>query len=170
MKEAQAILGLPLEIADIDPEEIQSLDSTTIVTHKVRQAFERVKKPVFVEDVAVHIDAWGGFPGPFIKFILKAGGNALLLKMLSDEKNRKAVARCTIGYHDGNTAHTFVGEMNGTIAFSETGKNGFGWDPIFIPEGMTKTLAELSAQEKNEISNRKKALVQLQNFIVKNNI
>src|SRR3990172_9691521 len=83
--EAQKNLGIPIEIVDIDIDEIQSMDLKKIVKHKALEAYKRVKKPVFVDDVSFEVRAWNGFPGPFIKFLQKAGNGRfeLLLRMLS---------------------------------------------------------------------------------------
>ncbi|MFA6383501.1 MAG: non-canonical purine NTP pyrophosphatase, partial [Parcubacteria group bacterium] len=64
-------LGLPIDHVKIDLDEIQSLDLKEIVTHKVRQAYQKVKKPVIVEDVSLEFKALGGLPGPFIRFFVE---------------------------------------------------------------------------------------------------
>ena len=137
--EAQTILGFPIRIANINLDEIQELDLKKIVTHKVKQAYEIIKHPVFVDDVGVYIEAWNGFPGPFIKFIREAGGNKLLIRMLESETNRNVVVKAAIGFHDGKKVHIFLGEVLGVIGKEIKGKNGFGWDPVFIPDGKTQT-------------------------------
>lgn len=88
MMEAQRILGFPIEIVKFDLEEIQSLDLAEIVRHKVLQAYQIVKKPVFVDDVGLYVSAWNGFPGPFVKYLREAGGNELLLRMMRLENDR----------------------------------------------------------------------------------
>src|SRR3989338_3993072 len=85
--EAREILGIPIEIVDIDIDEIQSMDLKKIVKHKALEAYRRVKKHLFVDDVSFEVKAWNGFPGPFIKF-LRLAGSELLLRMLSGEKDK----------------------------------------------------------------------------------
>ncbi len=122
-RDAQEILGFPLEIVQLELLEIQSMDLEVIVMHKADEAFKILKKPLIVDDVGLFIDAWNGFPGPFVKFIGKNSYNQLL-RMLSSEINRKAYAKVAIGYHDGEKIHTFFGQMDGEIAFEERGESG----------------------------------------------
>ena len=90
--------------------------------------------------------------------------NQLILDIMKDVKNRKAYYSCVIAYVDDNHQMTFEGIMDGTIANSLEGDNGFGYDPIFIPKGYQKTVASLSEKEKNEISHRGIALRKLVNY------
>ncbi|MBI2195849.1 MAG: RdgB/HAM1 family non-canonical purine NTP pyrophosphatase [Candidatus Levybacteria bacterium] len=169
VREAEKILNIPLEAKQVDLDEIQELSLEKIALHKVNQAFSLVKKPVIVDDVSLEIDAWKGFPGPLIKWILKTENDTakLLLKMLVGEKNRKATVRLAIGFHDGKKPHVFYGEVKGKIATEIRGDNGFGWDPVFVPQGEEKTYAQMSVGEKNKISHRRKALDKLKDFLKK---
>jgi XTP/dITP diphosphohydrolase len=159
--EAQAILGFPISITKLEIDEIQDSDIEQIAYKKVAVAFAHIKKPVIVDDAGLYIEAWNGFPGPFVKYIDKAGTYELLLQMMHSEKNRNATFKAAIGYHDGKTIHTFLGEVKGKIALEKRGENGWGFDPIFIPEGYTQTFSELHGEVKNTLSHRKKALEKL---------
>lgn len=165
--ETQAILNVPLEIANIDLDEIQETDLNKVAVHKLKQAFDLVKKPVIIDDVGLYINVWNNFPGPLVKWILKSdGGSAnLLLRMLEGESDRSAYAKLIIGYHDGQNEHYFEGKVNGTIAGSIRGNNGFGWDPVFIPNGSSKTYAEMDPNEKAKVSHRGKALKKLSHHL-----
>ena len=167
VKETESILGFPLKVRDIDIQEIQETDLEKIALHKLLEAFRKVKGPVIVDDVGLYIKAWNNFPGPLIKWILKSsGGNAsLLLKLMKGEKNRSATARLAIGYHDGNAPHIFIGETEGVISEEIRGENGFGWDPVFIPKGFSKTYAEMSPSEKKQTSHRRRGLDKLKSFL-----
>lgn len=164
-KEAQAILEMPVEIVNLELAEIQSLDLEKIVRHKASQAFNLIKKPVIVDDVGLYVVAWSGFPGPFIRFIIDSGGPMLLIKMLGDEANRNAEAVAAIGFSDGNQTLSFLGRLEGQIAETIRGNQGWGWDPIFIPHGRDQTFAEMGPEEKNKISHRRLALEKLKNFL-----
>lgn len=166
-KEVERILNIPLEIKEIELDEIQEINLEKVALHKLNQAYELVKKPVIVDDVSVEIDAWGGFPGPLVKWLVKAGnGNAsLVLRMLKGEKNRKAKVKLAVGFHDGKKAHIFIGEVEGRISEEMKGKSGFGWDPVFIPNGQKKTYAQMSFEEKDRVSHRGKALRKLHDFL-----
>lgn len=168
VRETQEILQIPLEIADIDVDEIQELDLEKVAMHKLEQAYDRIKAPVMIDDVSVTLDAWDGFPGPLVKWVLKTtdGTPEMLLKMLSNEKNRKATATLAIGYADGKQKKLFYGEIHGTIGYEIKGENGFGWDKVFIMDNDTKTLAEYSPDEKNAISHRRRALDKLKDFLM----
>ena len=167
VREAENILKIPLKVSEVDLDEIQDTDLEKIAFHKLNQAYEKIKKPLIVDDVSLEIHEWNGFPGPLIKWLLKAGdGDAsVLLKMLEGVKNRSVTARLAIGFHDGKTPRIFYGETKGKIAEEIRGENGFGWDPVFIPDGRDKTYAEMSPDEKNEISHRRKGLDKLKEFL-----
>lgn len=167
IKEAQAILNIPISIIKLDLPEIQSLDPEEIINHKAKAAYEKIKKPLLVEDVSFSVEAWNGFPGPFIKFLEKAGGNELFLRMMGNEKNRKASAIATIGLHTGTDIILFSGQVDGQIAQSIRGVNGWGFDFIFQPDGEQRTFAQMSDEEKNKLSHRYRALAKLKAFLKK---
>ena len=159
VNEAQKILGVPIEIVNFDIDEIQSLDLKKIVEYKVEQAYKKVKKPVFVDDVSFEVKAWNGFPGPFIKFLRQAGGNSfdLMIRMLSSEKDRTVKVTAGIGYHDGRKTHYIEGSFIGEIV-PKRGSKGWGFDPYVIPHGFRKTLGEMGESFKNKVSHRARAL------------
>ncbi len=166
VKETQEILKFDIEISSIELDEIQEINLEKVAMHKLNQAFEIVKKPVIIDDVSFSVNAWNGFPGPLIKWILQAGnGPSLLLKMLEGEKNREAVASLAIGFHDGKKPRLFFGEAKGKIAKEIRGDNGFGWDRVFIPDGYDETYAEMDPKLKNSISHRSIALNKLSDFL-----
>jgi non-canonical purine NTP pyrophosphatase (RdgB/HAM1 family) len=127
-------LGHPVEHVKLELDEIQSLDLKEIVEHKVRQAYEKIKEPVLVEDVGLYCEALGGLPGPFIKFFVEEMPENDFCALF-DGKSRKATARCVFGYYDGSKMELFEGEMDGSIAQKPGGENGYGWDRIFVCEG-----------------------------------
>lgn len=165
VSEAEKILGFPVQIADIDLPEIQSLDLSEIVNQKVKAAYDQVKNPVFVDDVGFFVDAWNGFPGPFIKFLHKAGGNPLLLHMMRGEDNRLVTAKGIVGYFDGKNYEIFEGEVKGQLSYEERGKDGWGFDFVFQPLGSDLTFAEMGEQKKNEISHRAIAMTKFKEFL-----
>ncbi len=158
VQEAQAILDIPIEIFSVELDEVQDLSLETIAKKKVISAYEKVKAPVFVDDVSMEIDVWKNFPGPFIKYLREAGGNELLLYMLRNETNRRAKVIATIGYHDGKEARTFTAVEPGIITLQPRGENSWGFDPIFQPDGSDLTFAEMTTGEKNSRSHRRHAL------------
>ena len=153
-KEAEAILGIPVKIIKQEINEIQSMDLEKVVRKKAEEAYKLVKKSLFVEDVGVYVEAWNGFPGPFTRYLYDCGGAELFVRMMNTEKNRNVAAKVAIGFHDGQQIRVLTGEIKGIIAGEVRGSHGWGWDPIFIPEGYGKTIAELGPEIKNKISAR----------------
>ena len=143
------LLGADLEHQKVDLDEIQSVSLDEIVTHKVRQAYALIKKPVLVEDVSLEFNALNGLPGPFIKFFLQSpDGLQNLCRMLDGFEDRSAKGRCVFGYYDGAYLELFQGSIEGVIASTPRGDNGFGWDKIFEPNGYEgQTRAELSPED-----------------------
>lgn len=165
IKEAEMILGIPIHPIKAYVEEIQSLDLEEIVREKAKRAFELIHTPLFVDDVGLYIKAWNGFPGPFIKYLLEAVGNAGLLRIMKDETNREMIAKAAIGFHNGKEVLCFTGEVKGILAKEPRGEGGWGWDPVFIPAFTSKTYAELTEVEKNAISHRRAALENFKKYL-----
>lgn len=163
--ELSEMLDIPLEFANVEIDEVQSMDLEYVARRKVEEAFRLLKKPVIVDDVGVYIEAWNGFPGPFAKYVLLQLGNKNILKLLDNEKNRKVIVKSAVGYHDGKKVHVFVGEINGKIASEERGTEGWGFDPIIIPQGEKETYAEMGTKKKNTLSHRRKAFEKLKAFL-----
>jgi len=165
VREAEEILGIKLKQIKLNLKEIQSLDVKEVATDKARRAFSIIKKPVIVEDTGLYIESLNGFPGALIKWVLKTIGNKGLCKIVG--RNRKAIAKTCVCFFDGRKCKVFSGNINGKIAKRPRGNEGFGWDSIFIPEGYTKTFAELGTKEKNKISMRRKAFLKLREFLLR---
>ena len=161
-KEAGDILGVPLEKVEVaDLFEIQTKDLDELVRHKAQQAYDALKCPVMVEDSGLVFHAWKGLPGALVKWFETTVGCEGMLKMLQSFDNRGAKAICCLAIHDGKNIQVVRGEVEGIIANELRGSKGFGWDVLFIPEGYEKTYAEMSSEEKNAISHRKRALEKL---------
>ena len=129
------LLGLPVTRHKVDLDEIQTTDIDKLVEHKAKQAYKILKTPVLVEDQGLSFNVLNGLPGPFIKFFVEETGLTACCKMLDGFSDRGAKAECTFGYYDGTELTLFKSGLEGTIADKPRGKNLFGWDPIFIPEG-----------------------------------
>ncbi len=157
-------LGTPVDHVKLDLDEIQSIYQDEIVEHKVRQAYEIVKGPVIVEDVGLTFDAMGKLPGPFIKFFLEQMSFEDICHLL-DGKSRKAKATCVFGYYDGKTLELLHGELQGSVPETPRGTNGFGWDPIFIPQGYEITRAEMGEEDNKNTYMVIKPFEKLKNFL-----
>lgn len=150
--EALAMGKLKFTTHDLEIAEIQSLDLMEIVSHKAKQAYKQIKGPVIVDDVAAGLDSLKGLPGPFIKFFNHIlGGDALV--QLSKSENEKVTVTCIAAYYDGHKMLLGKGLIKGTVV-KPRGKNGFGFDPVIVPDGQNLTMAEMSDKAKMQLSHR----------------
>ncbi len=150
-------LGFNLECVGLDLPEPQALDPGEIVEAKARAAYATLRRPVIVEDSGLAIHAWGGFPGALVKWIEKSAGVSVMARMLDGFANRSAVATCAVAFFDGSRLVTARGEVAGSIVSSPRGEGGFGWDVLFVPEGSDRTFAQMSGEEKDAVSHRRRA-------------
>ena len=165
LKEISQILGFEVKGVKIDLPEIQDIEVDNIIEYKARDAYEKVKKPVVIEDTGLYFESMNGFPGALIKWILKSVDNGGIIKILKNMENKRAYAKTSIGYFDGNEFRIFSGIIKGEICEEPRGENGFGWDKIFQPDGYNKTFAEMTNEEKNNISMRKIAFEKFREFL-----
>ena len=165
--EARSILGqygIAVGMLKLKGDEIQSDSLKEIAEKSVQNAYRRCQLPIFVEDAGLFIDALSGFPGPYAAYVYKTIHNSGILKLMSDSKERAAKFQSVIAYCDQETncePTCFDGEVKGEITAverKEQGKSGFGFDPIFQPEGSAKTFAEMTLAEKNGYSHRAMAI------------
>jgi XTP/dITP diphosphohydrolase len=142
--------------------EIQSDSLMEIAKASVLDAFNRCHLPIIVEDAGLFVDALEGFPGPYAAYVYKTISNPGMLKLMENIEDRKATFRSAIAYYNGQSEPLcFDGEAAGRIANDEIWGNlrtGFGFDPIFQPEGSQKTFAEMTIEEKNGFSHRANAI------------
>ena len=157
-REAQEILGRPIDRVTLDLVEPQGLDVVAVAREKARLASILLGRPVLVEDTSLELVALGGFPGPLVRWLLAAAGPAVIARMLDPFPTRDAVARCAAVVRDGEREWVGVGEALGEIVAEPRGAGGFGWDIVFAPEwGDGRTYAEMLPEEKNSRSHRRLA-------------
>ena len=162
--EVSAILP-DVEQLNLDLPEIQDIDAKEIIKAKLLEALNHRQDRFIVEDTSLYFDCLDGLPGPLIKWFMKTIGNDGLFNIVEKLGNNKAKAKTIIGYaKNPKEIYYFEGSVKGSIV-SPKGKLGFGWDPIFQPEGYSKSFAELTQEEKNNISMRRIALNELKKFI-----
>jgi non-canonical purine NTP pyrophosphatase (RdgB/HAM1 family) len=140
---------------DLDIDEIQSLDLETIVKDKAKKAFARIKEPIIVDDVSAGLASLKGLPGPFIKFFNKTLGSDALYQLAKPEDDTVTI-NCMAAYYDGEKFILGRGTVNGKVV-APRGSNGFGFDSVVIPAGQKQTMAEMSEEEKMQVSHRGKA-------------
>ena len=153
--------------------EIQSDSLKEIAQTSVKNAYKRCRLPIFVEDAGLFIDSLGGFPGPYAAYVYKTINNVGILKLMENINDRQAKFQSVIAYCDdkiSNDPICFEGEAKGSITLTERreqGKSGFGFDPIFQPEGSGKSFAEMPIQEKNGFSHRGIAIRRFAQYYLK---
>lgn len=150
------------------PETGQTIESNASI--KANYVTEKYGLPCFADDTGLEIEAMDGEPGVFSARYAGEDKNddknmALVLAKLDQESNRKARFKTVIALNINNEKHLFTGIVNGNITQEKIGTNGFGYDPIFVPEGFAETFAQMTIEQKNEISHRGKAVEQLVKYL-----
>lgn len=174
--EVQALLGDAFELVTLRecgitediPETADTLEGNAL--QKARYVYEKTGLDCFADDTGLEVDALGGAPGVHSARYATDGhdfaaNNRLLLKNLEGTTDRTARFRTVIALIIDGVEYTFEGRVEGTIATSESGSEGFGYDPLFVPSGEIITFAQMSAEAKNAISHRGRAVAKLVNFL-----
>ena len=163
----EQILNTELQIAALNLEDIQHVDAGEVALKKVQQAYDILRKPVFVDHSSLAIRAWGGFPGGLTtSFIVPVGLNNIC-KMLQPFDDRYAESISVIAFQDGYLRRKFVGVVPGEIPPEPRGE-GYSWNNIFIPGGFSKTLGEMTEAEMVSISSRRRAMIEFMRFLQAN--
>jgi XTP/dITP diphosphohydrolase len=162
--EIRSCLGGRIEVEDVRLEcpECRHDDVGEIARYKAEFAWERLGKPLIVDDTAFCIDSLSGFPGPYAAYVFDKIGNEGILR-LTEGKGRDAHFQTAIAYADSCGIRVFRGILNGCIVEAR-GREGFGYDPIFEWNG--RTLAEIPLEEKSRISHRALALRELHDWLL----
>lgn len=144
------------------PETGDTLEENALI--KARAVYKRHSKPCFADDTGLEVKALGGAPGVYSARYAGEDANAennlaKLLKELEGQQERAARFRTVIAYIDNKGAeHLFEGMVEGFITTEKKGAKGFGYDPVFRPQGHEDTFAEMTKEQKNEISHRRRAM------------
>jgi XTP/dITP diphosphohydrolase len=178
ISEVQSILGGRYTIMSPEqfgftgeiPEEELTLEGNAL--QKARFIHSMFNLPCFADDTGLEVKALNGAPGVYSARYAGENKNsedniAKLLEELSDKDNRDARFRCIIAYIDrSGVEHLFEGIVNGKILFEKQGKEGFGYDPVFSPEGFEISFAQMSQVEKNLISHRGRAVSKFVDYLI----
>ncbi len=176
VSEVQAVLGSEYQlvtateagISEEIPETQPTIEGNAL--QKARYVYEHTGLNCFADDTGLEVEALNGAPGVYSaryagEHVSYADNNKLLLKNLAGCQNRKARFRTVIALILDGKEHFFEGRVEGTIATEPHGEGGFGYDPLFIPEGSQLTFAEMSPEAKNGISHRGRAVAKLVAFL-----
>lgn len=175
-KEIEAKLGEGFKIAGLDqlgiteeiPETAPTLEGNALM--KARYVYEKTGRNCFADDTGLEVAALNGEPGVYSARYAGLQKNAddnmaLLLNKLQGQANRKAQFRTVIALIINGQEHLFEGTATGNIIAEKQGVEGFGYDPIFVPEGHTRTFAQMTLDEKNQLSHRAKAFDKMKKFL-----
>lgn len=177
LNEVRKIIGDKFEIVSLKelgchddiPEKGQTLEDNAIM--KAEWVYNKYHVNCFADDTGLEVEALGGAPGVYSARYADGVGHdsqanmKKLLTELENEENRKARFRTVIALIIDGKITTFEGVVNGEIIRSKRGGEGFGYDPIFQPEGYNKTFAEIGYEVKNQISHRARAVTKLANWL-----
>lgn len=182
LEEIRQILGKSIEVlslADINchediPETAPTIEGNAMM--KARYVYDKYGTPCFADDTGLEVEALDGAPGVYsARYAGGEGHNSeanmrKLLHELEGKENRRAQFRTVIALieqKDGKpVAHTFEGKIEGHISNEKRGTSGFGYDPIFVPEGYEQSFAELGNEIKNKISHRARAVARLAEYLL----
>ena len=176
--EVKALLPHYIELLSLDdigcteeiPETADTIEGNAIL--KAEHVRHRYGYDCFADDTGLEVDALGGEPGVFSARYAGEGKNdqanlTKLLDKLEGKKNRKAQFKTAIALNLNDNQNLFTGICKGEIIAEKRGDQGFGYDPVFVPQGFTKTFAEMSLNEKSEISHRGIAFKELITYLSK---
>ena len=176
LKELQSILGEKIHLLSLNdigcqeeiPEEQLTLEGNA--RQKSMYIFEKFGHSCFADDTGLEIDALNGEPGVYSARYAGEEKNSeanmnKVLKKLTNETNRKARFRTVISLIINGAEKQFEGIVDGKILYGKKGGAGFGYDPIFQPDGFSLTFAEMKLEEKNKISHRGRAVEKLVKYL-----
>ncbi len=163
---AHALRGLPWTVVREDREyqEVQAdtLDEVAVASARWLLDEGAVPPPFVLEDAGLFVDGLSGFPGVYSAYVYRTVGCAGLLRLMEGREDRSArfESRVALAMADG-TVEVVAGTCHGRLSTEERGSGGFGFDPVFVPEGEVRTFAEMPLEEKDGLSHRGRALARL---------
>jgi len=157
LEEARRLCGNQLGSLSLDLPEVQSLDLLEVLRIKGGEALTRFGRPIIVEETGLELESMNAFPGPLIKWMLQAVGPEGIAQAAEAFGAPTAIARCALLYLDGRREIFAEGETPGSLLATPRGDGGFGWDPVFVPDGEQVTYAQLTGEHKDRIGHRGRA-------------
>ncbi len=151
--------GYELEHIKTAYPEIQAESLEITIIPGLQWVMSKYERPVMIDDSGLFINALKGFPGVYSSYVFKSVGNDGILSLMKEVNDRKARFECCIGFmRPGGEPFIAKGIAPGSISVKKMGTGGFGYDPIFVPEGHDWTYAQFGIPEKNAISHRGRAI------------
>jgi len=163
LEEARTILapfGISVEQFDGKGTEIQADTNSEVAAYASRGASRAAGRAVLVEDAGLYVDSLNGFPGPYSAYAFKTIGVAGIIALLKPSPSARAAKFVSsLAYCEpGGEPSLFEGTVRGAIIGRPRGRKGFGFDPIFVPDGGTRTFGEMNLKEKCAVSHRAKSM------------
>jgi XTP/dITP diphosphohydrolase len=155
-----ADLGIEMEHFRLPYDEVQTSDLAEVVSKGMDEIEKKGVRDYIIDDSGLFVDALKGFPGVWSAYAQKTIGNQGILRLMDGVEDRGAEFRCCIGCDIAGQRIIVTGICRGVIIDSERGEGGFGFDPIFSPDG-DRTFAEIPIEEKNSMSHRGNAVSML---------
>lgn len=178
LEEVRSILGDRVEVLSLNdinchddiPETAETLQGNALI--KARYIYNKYGIDCFADDTGLEVDALNGEPGVYSARYAgeqhcSEDNMNKLLQNLTGKTNRNAQFRTVIALIINGEETLFDGIVKGTISKEKTGDSGFGYDPIFVPEGHTESFAQMDSEQKNKISHRYRAVVKLCDYLKK---
>jgi len=178
VKEISALLGNSIKLISLEdlkipddiPENFDTLEENAMA--KARYIHNLTGRDVFADDTGLEIKALGGKPGVYSARFAGEEKNfdrniEKVLELMKDVNDREAMFRTIIALIKDNREFLFEGNVKGTILKERRGNEGFGYDPIFLPDGYNQTFAEMNLEDKNRISHRALAFMKLKEFLLR---
>lgn len=163
--DAKRVLGQKIDHIKLDLDELQELNVEKIAEHKVKQAFNQVQKPLVTWDQSVFIHCLNEFPGPLIKWFWQQVTLEKICEIAQLYNDRGIKAQTLLTFFDGKKLKHFYGTVHGNIPEKPRGNGGFGWDPIFIPDGSNLTYSEMNPKDSLFHAFNTKPFIQLKKFL-----
>lgn len=160
-------VDIECRMLSLDYLEIQCDSLEDVVVSSMNWLQERIEGDFLMDDSGLFIPYLCGFPGVYSSYVYRTIGSEGILKILEGIEDRSADFKCCFGLHWRGENKLFTGVVRGSITEQTRGEGGFGFDPIFLPSGSSRTFAEMSVEEKNRYSHRGKALEKLLAFLKK---
>lgn len=145
--------------------ELQADTLEEVASFGLQELASEVEGDFCLEDSGLFVDAVRGFPGVYSAYVYKSVGLDGVLKLLKGVEDRRARFASVIAMSSGGETHLFRGDVLGQIARAPRGTGGFGYDPVFVPDGEKRTFAQMSVGEKLKHSHRGRALEKLAGFL-----
>ncbi|HLF05753.1 MAG TPA: RdgB/HAM1 family non-canonical purine NTP pyrophosphatase [Thermoplasmata archaeon] len=155
------LLGISVRQVDREYPEIQADDFEAVARAGVEWLRDRGQRDFVLEDAGLRVDALGGFPGVYSKFVFQTIGCDGILRLMRGRRDRSASFVSVIAGELGGKRILVRGECAGSLSHRARGGLGFGFDPIFVPRGERRTFAQMAVKEKNVVSHRGVALAKL---------